>query len=197
VQVFKATTPPSYIYPPSFSFYESFASVSVLRRRPPPPSPTPGCLLLTGYAGRRLLGDAALNPYSMLTILTVVGIRYGFRGDTSEVVGGDGTVVVFMLMNGRNQRKLALDTLINGIVRMPCAFHNDGIHFVAMITMYVYANYVLPGSKDMPGSDEYFDQVVYIQLDITESNKCLDEMKAKLQSGITISPYSSSSPVRY
>ncbi|KAJ0735061.1 putative heterogeneous nuclear ribonucleoprotein U, SPRY [Helianthus annuus] len=47
------------------------------------------------------------------------------------------------------------------------------------------ANFVLPGNKDMPGTDECFDQVIYIELNMTESKKCLDEMKAKLQSGLT------------
>ncbi|PWA78639.1 hypothetical protein CTI12_AA214840 [Artemisia annua] len=62
------------------------------------------------------------------------------------------------------------------------------------------ANFVLPKSKDMPGTDEYFDQVVYIELNMTESQICLDQMKAKLQSGVTVSPYlceSSLNPMRY
>ncbi|KAL8214048.1 hypothetical protein R6Q57_003497 [Mikania cordata] len=68
------------------------------------------------------------------------------------------------------------------------------------------ANFVLPKSKDMPGTDEHFDQVVYIELNMTESKRYLDEMKAKLQSGISTSlyccesslqSYSSSNPVRY
>ncbi|GJX04696.1 heterogeneous nuclear ribonucleoprotein U-like protein 1 [Tanacetum coccineum] len=62
------------------------------------------------------------------------------------------------------------------------------------------ANFVLPKSKDMPGTDEYFDQVVYIELNMTESQICLNQMKAKLQSGITVSPYlreSSLNPMRY
>ncbi|XP_052620730.1 uncharacterized protein LOC111882866 isoform X2 [Lactuca sativa] len=53
------------------------------------------------------------------------------------------------------------------------------------------ANFVLPKTKDMHGTDEYFDQVIYIELNMMESNRCLDEMKAKLQSTTTISPYSS------
>ncbi|KAL7619325.1 hypothetical protein Lser_V15G04483 [Lactuca serriola] len=53
------------------------------------------------------------------------------------------------------------------------------------------ANFVLPKTKDMHGTDEYFDQVIYIELNMMESNRCLDEMKAKLQSATTISPYSS------
>ncbi|KAJ0082467.1 hypothetical protein Patl1_10888 [Pistacia atlantica] len=31
--------------------------------------------------------------------------------------------------------------------------------------MFLAANYVLPLSKDMPGSDELFDQVVFVELD--------------------------------
>ncbi|KAI7730869.1 hypothetical protein M8C21_032616, partial [Ambrosia artemisiifolia] len=76
-------------------------------------------------------------------------------------------------------------------------FRETGKEVPAEAVNEMIANFVLPGSKDVPGSDEYFDQVVYIELDMTESKKRLDEMKAKLQSGISISPYSSSSPVRY
>ncbi|KAL4562416.1 hypothetical protein LXL04_034619 [Taraxacum kok-saghyz] len=45
------------------------------------------------------------------------------------------------------------------------------------------ANFVLPKSKDMPGTDEYFDQVIYVELNMMESERCLDEMKAKLSYG--------------
>lgn len=44
------------------------------------------------------------------------------------------------------------------------------------------ANFDLPKSKDMPGTDEYFDQVIYIELNMMESKRCLDEMKAANQS---------------
>nr|XP_043610688.1 heterogeneous nuclear ribonucleoprotein U-like protein 1 isoform X2 [Erigeron canadensis] len=67
------------------------------------------------------------------------------------------------------------------------------------------ANFVLPKSKDMPRTDEYFDQVVYLELNETESKRCLEEMKGKLQPEISLSTYSrensllsySSNPVRY
>ncbi|GAB2298730.1 hypothetical protein Dimus_032804 [Dionaea muscipula] len=42
------------------------------------------------------------------------------------------------------------------------------------------ANYVLPMSKDMPHTDEYFDQVIFTELDRVESQRCLDEMKRNL-----------------
>ncbi|KAJ9566562.1 hypothetical protein OSB04_002528 [Centaurea solstitialis] len=57
-------------------------------------------------------------------------------------------------------------------------------------------NFVLPKSKDMPGTDEYFDQVIYVELNMTDSNRCLDEMKAKLQSGISVPPYSHQSSLQ-
>ncbi|XP_004485703.1 uncharacterized protein [Cicer arietinum] len=39
------------------------------------------------------------------------------------------------------------------------------------------ANYVLPKSKDMPHSDEYFDKVLFVELNRDESQKYLDQMK--------------------
>ncbi|XP_021662568.2 uncharacterized protein LOC110651516 isoform X3 [Hevea brasiliensis] len=39
------------------------------------------------------------------------------------------------------------------------------------------ANYVLPKSKDMPGSDEFFDQVIFAELGQVESQRYLEEMK--------------------
>ncbi|XP_058749829.1 uncharacterized protein LOC131622812 [Vicia villosa] len=39
------------------------------------------------------------------------------------------------------------------------------------------ANYVLPKSKDLPYSDEYFDQVLFVELNRDESQKYLDQMK--------------------
>ncbi|KAB1221886.1 Heterogeneous nuclear ribonucleoprotein U-like protein 1 [Morella rubra] len=44
------------------------------------------------------------------------------------------------------------------------------------------AEYVLPGSKDMPESDEYFDQVIFVELNRAESQRHLDEMKHALAS---------------
>ncbi|XP_058749852.1 uncharacterized protein LOC131622844 [Vicia villosa] len=39
------------------------------------------------------------------------------------------------------------------------------------------ANYVLPRSKDLPYSDEYFDQVLFVELNRDASQKYLDQMK--------------------
>ncbi|CAH1440072.1 unnamed protein product [Lactuca virosa] len=71
------------------------------------------------------------------------------------------------------------------------SFREMGKEVPAEAVNQMLANFVLPKSKDMHGTDEYFDQVIYIELNMMESNRCLDEMKAKLQSTTTISPYSS------
>ncbi|CAJ1961538.1 unnamed protein product [Sphenostylis stenocarpa] len=42
------------------------------------------------------------------------------------------------------------------------------------------ANYVLPESKNMPHSDEVFDQVMFVELNRSESQKYLDKMKQNL-----------------
>ncbi|XP_027931572.1 heterogeneous nuclear ribonucleoprotein U-like protein 1 isoform X3 [Vigna unguiculata] len=42
------------------------------------------------------------------------------------------------------------------------------------------ANYVLPESKDMPHSDEVFDQVMFEEMNQSESQKYLDQMKQNL-----------------
>ncbi|XP_058089898.1 uncharacterized protein LOC131236612 isoform X2 [Magnolia sinica] len=42
------------------------------------------------------------------------------------------------------------------------------------------ANYVLPMSKDMPGADEFFDQVMFPELNRAESERYLNEMKCAL-----------------
>ncbi|XP_011652991.1 heterogeneous nuclear ribonucleoprotein U-like protein 1 isoform X2 [Cucumis sativus] len=44
------------------------------------------------------------------------------------------------------------------------------------------ANYILPTSKDIPGSGEYFDEVIFVELDRPESQRCLDAMKRALPS---------------
>ncbi|TKY71624.1 Heterogeneous nuclear ribonucleoprotein U protein 1 [Spatholobus suberectus] len=49
-----------------------------------------------------------------------------------------------------------------------------------ILIMAVAANYVLPKSKDMPHSDEYFDQVMFVELNQGESQKYLDQMKQNL-----------------
>ncbi|KAK6932485.1 hypothetical protein RJ641_002109 [Dillenia turbinata] len=42
------------------------------------------------------------------------------------------------------------------------------------------ANFVLPKSKDMPGSDEFFDEVVFPELNRVEAQRCLAEMKQSI-----------------
>nr|XP_011460299.1 PREDICTED: heterogeneous nuclear ribonucleoprotein U-like protein 1 [Fragaria vesca subsp. vesca] len=42
------------------------------------------------------------------------------------------------------------------------------------------ANYVLPVSRDMPRSDELFDEVMFVELNREESQRHLDEMKQEL-----------------
>ncbi|XP_024983668.1 heterogeneous nuclear ribonucleoprotein U-like protein 1 isoform X2 [Cynara cardunculus var. scolymus] len=84
-------------------------------------------------------------------------------------------------------------------------FREMGKEVPAEAVNEMLANFVLPKSKDMPGTDEYFDQVIYVELNMTESKRCLDEMKAKMQLGISVSPCShqsslqsySSNPVRH
>ncbi|KAM1033332.1 hypothetical protein TB2_036329 [Malus domestica] len=44
------------------------------------------------------------------------------------------------------------------------------------------ANFVLPVSKDMRGSDEYFDEAMFVELNREESQRYLDEMKRSLAS---------------
>ncbi|KAK9930595.1 hypothetical protein M0R45_027630 [Rubus argutus] len=41
----------------------------------------------------------------------------------------------------------------------------------------MWADYVLPVSKDMPGSDELFDEVMFVELNREESQRRLDEMQ--------------------
>ncbi|KAF3784702.1 Heterogeneous nuclear ribonucleoU-like protein 1 [Nymphaea thermarum] len=55
------------------------------------------------------------------------------------------------------------------------------------------ANYVLPTSKDMPGTDEMFDEILFPELNREDSQKHLDEMKHELRSPLKptdVSPYS-------
>ncbi|PSS04752.1 Heterogeneous nuclear ribonucleoprotein U-like protein [Actinidia chinensis var. chinensis] len=63
------------------------------------------------------------------------------------------------------------------------------------------ANFVLPMSKDMPSADEFFDQVIFTELNRGESQKRLDEMKHALACGAnvhprSVSPYSRESSVQ-
>ncbi|KAJ4980873.1 hypothetical protein NE237_031710 [Protea cynaroides] len=45
------------------------------------------------------------------------------------------------------------------------------------------ANYVLPMSKDMRGSDEFFDEVMFPELNRADSEKHLDDMKRAMRAG--------------
>ncbi|KDP20883.1 hypothetical protein JCGZ_21354 [Jatropha curcas] len=47
------------------------------------------------------------------------------------------------------------------------------------------ANYVLPTSKDMLGSDEFFDQVIFTELGREESQEYLEDMKLTLKTNFT------------
>lgn len=64
------------------------------------------------------------------------------------------------------------------------------------------ANYVLPMSKDMPGADEFFDQVMFPELNRAVAQRYLDEMKCALGSVSSstvksdFSPYSRKSSVQ-
>ncbi|VFQ89547.1 unnamed protein product [Cuscuta campestris] len=44
------------------------------------------------------------------------------------------------------------------------------------------ANFSLPMSRDMPHTDEHFDQVLFPELGRSESQRCLDEMRASVRS---------------
>ncbi|KAK4347086.1 hypothetical protein RND71_033425 [Anisodus tanguticus] len=57
-------------------------------------------------------------------------------------------------------------------------------------------NFVLPMSKDMPQTDEYFDEVRFEELGRAEAQRCLDEMKANLNSKKEVTPYSRESSVQ-
>ncbi|XP_054776386.1 uncharacterized protein LOC129284896 isoform X2 [Prosopis cineraria] len=55
-------------------------------------------------------------------------------------------------------------------------------------------NFILPKSKDMPATDEFFDQVIFVELNREESQKYLDQMKQDVAS--TPSNKSSALPCR-
>ncbi|KAG7964128.1 hypothetical protein I3843_09G153100 [Carya illinoinensis] len=57
-------------------------------------------------------------------------------------------------------------------------------------------NYVLPSSKDMPGSDEYFDQVIFVELNPAESQRHLDQMKHTFASATNLNSNNSLSYYR-
>ncbi|CDO99634.1 unnamed protein product [Coffea canephora] len=52
------------------------------------------------------------------------------------------------------------------------------------------ANYTLPMSKDMPNTDEYFDEVFFPELSRAESQRYLDQMKANLNASVVVSSHS-------
>ncbi|KAK9156093.1 hypothetical protein Sjap_003573 [Stephania japonica] len=64
------------------------------------------------------------------------------------------------------------------------------------------ANFILPTSKDMPGSDELFDQVMFPELNRIEAQEHLEEMKLALRSAsnlelkTAVSPYSCGSSIQ-
>ncbi|KAK9152162.1 hypothetical protein Syun_010471 [Stephania yunnanensis] len=64
------------------------------------------------------------------------------------------------------------------------------------------ANFILPTSKDMPGSDELFDLVMFPELNRIEALKHLEEMKLALRSAsyselkTAVSPYSRGSSIQ-
>ncbi|KAL4201931.1 hypothetical protein AMTRI_Chr02g218380 [Amborella trichopoda] len=64
------------------------------------------------------------------------------------------------------------------------------------------ANYVLPMSNDMPGSDEFFDEVIFSELNRGDAQRILDEMKREVRYNANslaksnISPYSHESSIQ-
>ncbi|KAK1280829.1 hypothetical protein QJS04_geneDACA003170 [Acorus gramineus] len=56
------------------------------------------------------------------------------------------------------------------------------------------ANYAIPTSKDIPGSDELFDQVIFLELNREDSQRYLNEMKRELRSGSELGVKSNYSP---
>ncbi|CAA3001604.1 heterogeneous nuclear ribonucleo U 1 [Olea europaea subsp. europaea] len=58
------------------------------------------------------------------------------------------------------------------------------------------ANYSLPKSMDMHGTDEYFDEVLFTELSRAESQRFLEEMKRDMNANRDMSPYSNESSTR-
>ncbi|XP_020268698.1 heterogeneous nuclear ribonucleoprotein U-like protein 1 [Asparagus officinalis] len=56
------------------------------------------------------------------------------------------------------------------------------------------ANYVLPASKDMPRSNEVFDEVIFTELGREEAQRHLDEMKCELRSASNLTAKPNFSP---
>ncbi|XP_011087023.2 heterogeneous nuclear ribonucleoprotein U-like protein 1 [Sesamum indicum] len=77
-------------------------------------------------------------------------------------------------------------------------FKEMGKEVPAEAVNQMLANYTLPMSKDMPRTDEYFDQVWFLELNGAESQISLDEMKREMSmkqssSESSLMSYSSSS----
>ncbi|CAH9059673.1 unnamed protein product [Cuscuta europaea] len=71
----------------------------------------------------------------------------------------------------------------------------DKVSKVPMIPMNeMIVNFSLPTSKDMPCADEYFDEVMFLELGREEAQRCLDAMKAHIHSGLptNLAPHSRS-----
>ncbi|KAL3345415.1 hypothetical protein AABB24_024402 [Solanum stoloniferum] len=75
-------------------------------------------------------------------------------------------------------------------------FKEMGKEVPAEAVNQMLVNFVLPMSKDMPLADEYFDEVRFEELGRAEAQRCLDEMKANLNSKKEVTPYSRESSVQ-
>ncbi|XP_030518073.1 heterogeneous nuclear ribonucleoprotein U-like protein 1 isoform X2 [Rhodamnia argentea] len=73
-------------------------------------------------------------------------------------------------------------------------FREMGKEVPADAVNQMLANYALPTSVNMRGSDEYFDQVMFAELDRLESQRHLDEMKQSLASHSNLNVKSNFSP---
>ncbi|XP_024018907.1 heterogeneous nuclear ribonucleoprotein U-like protein 1 [Morus notabilis] len=80
------------------------------------------------------------------------------------------------------------------MLRSKKRFQEMGKEVPADAVNNMLANYVLPINKDMPGSDEYFDEVVFSELDQVESQRSLDEMKWSLEPKSNSNSRNDSSP---
>ncbi|KAH0770635.1 hypothetical protein KY290_014616 [Solanum tuberosum] len=75
-------------------------------------------------------------------------------------------------------------------------FKEMGKEVPAEAVNQMLVNFVLPMSKDMPRADEYFDEVRFEELGRAEAQRCLDEMKANMNSNKEVTPYSRESSVQ-
>ncbi|KAK6154688.1 hypothetical protein DH2020_008936 [Rehmannia glutinosa] len=69
-------------------------------------------------------------------------------------------------------------------------FNEMGKEVPAEAVNKMLANYTLPMSRDMPRTDEYFDQVWFVELNGAESQRSLDEMKREMSAKPCVPPYS-------